>query len=363
MTDKTFNIELIDGKGNGLIALRDISKREIIFKEKPFVWEFKSKYNEAKKQVKLCHLCGAYLSHAKIDPVKCFHSNENGCNALYCSEECRESDKNRGHKWICKESNSFTHSLIKQLEDFDENGHFRLCLYVYCMIAKVYEETNISNDNVFFSPIEAAEQVLNGFHMADFCKIMKAIRDNTLEVNDDLFHNIIAPAYFVSYLNGGYEIIKEIMKDPSSWKSHDANDELLTKFMSSDIFSESYFRNIMGAFLSNNLEIKIILENNEMLIGSGLYSTYSKMNHSCECNTIVETDLYCGTEVIVIAARDIKKGEEIMTTYLHEDPKLYAVKHRKRDLIQYLFHCKCNLCTIEESEGGGEDDDASQEDY
>jgi len=133
-------------------------------------------------------------------------------------------------------------------------------------------------------------------------------------------------------------------------------------FVSSNLFDGSFMRRTMGTFVVNNLTIfsppclsrPVSLSSPPPLRGSGLYSIYSKMNHSCVCNT---SNSSSRTKISVFASRDIEMGEEITTTYLHAR-NAHALSRRKRNkqLLQYLFSCSCELC-----ESQGEDEDSSDD--
>jgi hypothetical protein len=186
------------------------------------------------------------------------------------------------------------------------------------------------------------------------------------------------------------------------------------EFLSSEVFSEMFFRNLMGIFSLNNLTVSIDLNstthnhiistnivsidrnysvnsmtssnqlilstfstsmttlnndstkygsneltNNHMnshhneketfemrenLTGTGLYSKYSKLNHSCVPNT---TNVSRGVEVLVYACRNINCGEEITTSYLETNELLLSTRKRAKKLSKYLFICSCSLCSTE----------------
>jgi hypothetical protein len=83
------------------------------------------------------------------------------------------------------------------------------------------------------------------------------------------------------------------------------------------------------------------------IIGTGLDTVYSKSNHSCDSNIITK----CGSraEVFAYAARDIKSGDEICSTYLHGSQDV-SYKTRRAALVQYLFYCRCPKCIVDEEE-------------
>lgn len=74
---------------------------------------------------------------------------------------------------------------------------------------------------------------------------------------------------------------------------------------------------------------------------SGIWLHASYMNHSCLPNT---TRAFIGDMMIVRAARDMKAGEEILTSY---QPATTAFPKRKEKLGLWGFKCDCPLCQLE----------------
>ncbi|MCO5557810.1 hypothetical protein L7F22_011382 [Adiantum nelumboides] len=77
----------------------------------------------------------------------------------------------------------------------------------------------------------------------------------------------------------------------------------------------------------------------------GLYLIPSLINHSCHRNT---SRLIIGGAMILHAATDIKKGEEITITYWSTVAPFQ--RRRKSSLsMKFGFACKCKRCIVEES--------------
>jgi hypothetical protein len=203
-------------------------------------------------------------------------------------------------------------------------------------------------------------------------------------VSDSMFETIISPAYFSSRLEVPLGIIKSIFRDQSPWGNTVQGAERMETFLGSEIFSDFYFRHLMGVFMCNVLHVRIeavvdrsgtttpvTLEKEvekrseeigmgeggggegdvgvvngleDLLIrvekgevkegaekgaesvdsttptvfklksviikknyGVGLFYIYSKLNHSCECNTVNQGG--SEAEVSLIATVDILQGE------------------------------------------------------
>ncbi|SCU91878.1 LAFA_0F06414g1_1 [Lachancea sp. 'fantastica'] len=71
-----------------------------------------------------------------------------------------------------------------------------------------------------------------------------------------------------------------------------------------------------------------------------LFTLYSQLNHNCEPNVRYELDTKNGLKVF--ARKNIKKGEELYTTYVNP---LHGVTLRRRELlVNWGFLCSCPRC-------------------
>lgn len=84
----------------------------------------------------------------------------------------------------------------------------------------------------------------------------------------------------------------------------------------------------------------------------GLYLVHSHFNHSCAPNVHVthppsRAGVRQATKVMLIARRDIKKGEELFITY--QNPDLTLARRRLLLWREYMFGpCECERCKEEE---------------
>ena len=83
---------------------------------------------------------------------------------------------------------------------------------------------------------------------------------------------------------------------------------------------------------------------------ANLYEQLSRINHSCQPNTIrASTDKIGG--VAIVANKDIAKDEEITINYMDGVDDGKPVEKRREHLMQqYHFHCTCDLCMEQETE-------------
>ena len=114
---------------------------------------------------------------------------------------------------------------------------------------------------ISMSAMEAATQLLLGFQKVDYCRTVHALRCGQLDVDEEMFATMIAPAYFSSHLEVPLELIKEIMSNEDCWGTGEEGRIQADKFISSEIFQPVFFRELMGSFAINNLEVRIQDEN------------------------------------------------------------------------------------------------------
>jgi len=327
--------------GEKLKAIVDINEGELIFQDKPFAWTFRHDY---KLDRTYCYTCGNTCSNVSINNIRC----DDDCPEIFCSSTCVNDSQNDGHQWMC--CKNIDAMMLSELYELDKKGHVIIALKVYCKIAQIYLNNDTAND-----PINIANDLLNGYLSADYCQTQHAARGGLSIFDSNLFNDLIAPAYFDSNLAIPLERIKIIFDSNKLWKSIDHDRKVV--FLQSEIFSETFFRSLVGTMVINNLQVKVQGPmSDSYLSGSGLYPIYSKMNHSCHYN--IRNEINEGnTEVSVYAARNIKKGEDILTTYLHDDPTKLRKSERKRQLAQYLFACSCMMCNEQETDDDDDDDD------
>jgi hypothetical protein len=398
-------VEVIEGRGHGLIANKNIDANELILSENPFIWipYLDSNSCNHNRLIRYCNDCGV---HTSIDNNE-FSCQCEKCHLLYCSTKCYNNAINSGHEWLCS---SHLDGTITKLSENDTRGHIFVALMSY---AKIVHQLNLNStmfntvlsidigQDLYDIEIEKqleehkhdmmtyAKLVMKGFMCSDYCRSIHAIRTGDLvPLDDNLFETFIAPIYYDNYLAIPMETYKDIFLNNSMWKtqydhthldvldatsivnnndkSTDISEKLYApfyraalNFIHSELFSPMFLRQLMGTFICNNHGIQVrgnnsnditdndieavsssninehnttiissetsmldnssvvsgdinsnnheILSDNHVLLGSGIYPTYSKMNHNCECNTYNGSKGYTVT-IDIYAKRDIIAG-------------------------------------------------------
>ena len=296
-----YEIRSTESMGNILVATRDINKGvELIIKdEKPLVW------NQLQKDGKKiyhpnCSNCGAIIGSCLFKYInadlKDFpseksesimevlndtmaklnvspSSNEsilsitckNECGAIYCNEECLSTANSSGHLFNCKHSEL----KINELRNLDLRGHFGLALKFYSLIANSLSfglNDNLKDKKHEFATVSLMnfESMLANYHSVDFTRTIHAHRTGMIDVDQNMFENLLFPAYFSSHLEYPLQIIKDIFllcSDQIVWEK-DINDQTSTfnysqDFVNSPIFSDLNFSKLMGTFAVNCLSVYI----------------------------------------------------------------------------------------------------------
>lgn len=410
----SFIISKFDGnRGNGLVATRQIEAGELIFEESPFLWYLTSEATNHS-----CSFCGSTYTEPLHISCSYMEGKSDGrssgdayiCNEVYCSSTCRDNASQRGHRWTCTgTSGRNTKSYLAQLKALDTMGHLGLALHSICTLAQQYLDSNNpsieSEENKpttprppCQSPEQLAEIMLQGFPLIDYCHSIHACRDGKLTVDQEMFDSFLSPTYYRARLEEPQRLMKELLSNEEAWGGGAEGARLAREFCSSYVFTEAFLKRLMGVFISCNLTMRYteplrsypplgeattgnpstqdassrkISSSNAIsgdggggggreVFGTGLFTLYSKMNHSCECNTrnsmrASDAGAHSVGRVAVHASRIILAGEEITTTYLHGPRPAceLSVRERHRELLQYLFACNCTLC---ESQGLPADD-------
>ncbi len=260
------------------------------------------------------------------------------CSASFCSAACRSAALE--HAFICG-SNKHVLAFAAHVNSLRDTHHAHmahllgLALVAYAKIAIIFAQAQGREfgpcGDCDMSPEAASREFLRGYQTLDFCKIMHASRTHSLACSTKYFEKLIAPAYYDSHLRAPLLLIRSVFESSDAWQGavHQA------VFIQSELFSPQFFRNVIGCFGTNTLEVIV----GGCIRGSALFAVFSKMNHSCSKNTVSVDCEAAG--VRIVAGRMIECGDEITTTYRFDesgcDTAASAYLARRRALDQYLF--------------------------
>jgi len=79
--------------------------------------------------------------------------------------------------------------------------------------------------------------------------------------------------------------------------------------------------------------------------GIGLFASVARLNHSCAPN--LKVDFLANSSCIqAVTLRPIAPGEELCISYIEQE---MPVQQRRKQLLEYGFHCICERCIAEDS--------------
>ncbi|KAL0482327.1 hypothetical protein AKO1_012920 [Acrasis kona] len=78
--------------------------------------------------------------------------------------------------------------------------------------------------------------------------------------------------------------------------------------------------------------------------GSAIYLTATRINHACDGNCI---RVFVGDMMVIRAFRNIKKGQEILFSYVDQ---FKSLERRQEKLKKHCFVCTCRLCKLDRDE-------------
>ncbi|KAK4574815.1 hypothetical protein LTR86_001657 [Recurvomyces mirabilis] len=107
------------------------------------------------------------------------------------------------------------------------------------------------------------------------------------------------------------------------------------------LIRKQYTSATLPAALLDHLKLLAIFKTNSVgsETGTGVFATYSRINHSCTPNI---DNSHIDDHELLYAIRDIKAGEEITTSYI--DGLTFPKAWRAHTLARWHFTCKCEAC-------------------
>ena len=192
---------------------------------------------------------------------------------------CDQESLKNGHRFVCAGRSETFDAYIDQTNGDCHLSHslrlLGIALVFYRRVAELCYSRQITGTTV--TAMEAATHLLLGFQRVDYCRTVHALRCGRLDVDEEMFATMIAPAYFASHLEVPLELIKEIMSNEDCWGSGDEGRLQADIFVNSEIFQPLFFRELMGSFAINNLEVRIHDDNEA--VTSNLSSTNTDTGH------------------------------------------------------------------------------------
>lgn len=302
------NVQIImtSKRGKGLYAKRNIAKGDLIWEETQLFFIPPLANVNLIKSGKACSYCGNLL-HGSTAGTVLKGLDCTICPEVWCSQECKRNDSQL--HGLLKHNVYNPHRLssgkLINAEAFLDLQNYCLSEQWNALFAIAMIQANIVMDR----------SKTKGKQFNAMARVSQDIRYKALNSSAGTFDNFQGGALFVEE------------QQERLWKEGHA--KFSAVFPRSNV-SYKEFLLMMGTYNINNLD-------------SCIYLTQSHLNHTCDPNTSVETDIVSRTNGLkVYAVRDIRAGEELSTTYVNP---VHTVQQRQRELrVNWGFLCGCTKC-------------------
>lgn len=295
-------------RGKGLYAKHDIKKGTVIWEEKPFFLVPSLTHYSLIISGKACTHCGKLgngVSKAGETILRGLDCSI--CPEIWCSLKCKSLDADL-HSAL-KHGNRASSKII-DVSNFSK-------LIEYC----INEQWNaLYAISMIYAFIILDKSGYKGEQFRAMARVSQKIRYKALNSSAGAFDSLLGGALFVE------EQQEQLWKDGYLYFTN-----AFPK--AAEAVSLDEFLMMMGTYNINNLD-------------SSVFLLQLHLNHNCAPNCDVETALQKYNGLKVKAARDIKLGEELTTSYVNPS---HTFQQRQRELrVNWGFMCKCNKCKEDE---------------
>lgn len=291
-------------RGKGLYAKRDIAEGTLLWEEKPLFLVPLLAHYQLIVSGKACTHCGK-LGNAtsKAGETVLRGLDCNVCAEIWCTLKCKSLDQalhsslKHGTRATAKVVDALAFS---KLTEFCISEQWN-ALYAIAMI---------------YAFIILDKLGVKGEQFLAMARVSQKTRYKALNSSAGAFDSMQGGALFVE------EQQEQLWKQGYMYFTN-----AFPK--AAETVSMDEFLYLMGTYNINNLDLSIFL-------------LQSHLNHNCAPNCDVETAVQKYDGLKVRAARDIKAGEELTTSYVNP---AHTVQQRQRELrVNWGFVCKCQKC-------------------
>lgn len=305
-------------RGKCLYAKKDIKKGELIWQETELFFVPPLENAELIQLGKACSYCGKVLTQSsrKSSGASVLRGLDcNVCPEIWCSQACKKVDfimhgllKHNVYNPNSKKSKKIDSEAFHDLHKYCVKEQWN-ALYAITLIhaSIILDKTNVK-----------------GKQFGSMALVSQAVRYKALSSSAGAFDSLQGGALFVQeqqeeLWNEGYK------KFSSVFPNKDGSGVTFEEFLV-----------MMGTYNINNVD-------------NCIYLIRTHLNHNCDPNTDVVSSTGSRTEGLkVYAARDIRAGEELTTTYVNPS---HTLDQRQRELrVNWGFICTCERCKSERKE-------------
>lgn len=299
-------LELTKARGKALYAARSFKEGDLIWEEEPLIMVAPLDVIPLMRKTLACaHCAKPFQQRSKSDGIPRGGSDCKNCPARWCTPKCRKSDIIHAALWHQSANTKIKDDIWQKFENYCLENEWNAA-YGYGIV--------LLNTLKDISKGKLRQKI------DSMAKVRQDVRQKALDPpqgqqQQDLFGGGLLQEQYEELWNEGYKLLRDTVS-PSYELSYD-------EFMYG-----------VGMFNINNLDGNIFL-------------TQSHLNHACDPNVDVKV-VGRTTGIKVYAKRDIRNGEELLTTYVNPSDPL---SKRRFDLrVNWGFLCNCKRCKEEDKE-------------
>lgn len=297
-------------RGKGLFARKAIKKGEELWLESPLFFVPPLQNVQLMKMGQCCAYCGRNIE-TKTKDVIAKNLDCELCPMVWCLEKCKKANTLHSNLYHLSGKRLVDGEAFMQLEEYCLAELWN-ALYAIAMI-----QAQITMER------KPGPGVLTKRQLFDLLALVgQDVRYKALNLGGGAF----------DLMSGGALFVEE--QQETLWKL--AYTRFAKVFPRLEGFDYQLFLQMLGTYNINNVD-------------SNVFMLQLHMNHNCEPNVDVDSHSTDRTAAISVkAARDIRAGEELTTTYVNPS---HTVHQRQRELrVNWGFVCGCERCKREKQE-------------
>lgn len=302
-------LEMTKSRGKALYSARNFSEGDLIWEEEPLVLVAPLDVIPLMRKALACaHCARPFQQRSKSGGIPMGGSDCKTCPARWCGPKCRKADHIHGALWHQASSTKIKEDIWQRFEKFSLENEWNAA-YGYGIVLL----------NMIKDPAKGKLRK----SMDAMAKVRQDVRQKAVDTST-------AQPQSNNPFGGGGGLLQEQYEE--LWKT---GFELLREAVkpSYELTYDEWMLGL-GMFNINNLDGNIFL-------------TQSHLNHSCSPN--VDVKIIGRTAGIkVYAKRNIKQGEELLTTYVNPNDPLAKRRYDLR--VNWGFQCNCTRCKQEDKE-------------
>jgi hypothetical protein len=289
---------LTKDKGTHCVAKQSIGRGDTLIREQPFIRQVNGEY-----VTDHCSWCFQHFDMAVADDM-CFCRNEDCLWMInYCSDKCEREGWNSGHGITCR------FAEMEWLEGdimFALKGYIRSLSYRHGMNTREV----VGKEETKFDNLDKIPGLVSNIELESTSRIEE--------------------------IKAKFKMVGELFY---------LNEKDIERLV------EIYFQIKCNSFTVkaiehlNDVDYGYVVSREFTSLGKAVYLSASKVNHSCDPNSLVsfgEEENIC--EINIRSTKNVKEGQELTISYGPLATKLNKQERHKILKDNYYFDCQCSAC-------------------